>query len=206
MGHIIAEGVITGGPAAGKSTCKTAVKRWALGKPFRVIFMPEIASLIIEAGVPDVAHIYENNKQLHGDIEYVMFRMQLDVRKRALELARSFPEDTLILYDRAEMDVASYMERWQFNNILREVGRSERQVKENYDFVIHMESSAVRVPQYYGFDNPARWESAEEAVTSDERTLAAWRDHDNLYVVPGREDFEEKLHEVVQILEKEVTK
>lgn len=205
MGNVIAEAVITGGGASGKTSSQSRIKRWAVSRPFRVIFVPETASLVINAAAPDIAKIFEQDKDLHGAIERSMFILQMNLRQRALELATAFHEDCLILYDRAEMDVSTYMLPHQFDGILDELGLLVHEVRDKYDFIIHLETSAKRVPQYYGYDNPARWETPQQAIESDDRTLKAWSDHPDLHVLEGREDFEDKMRDLIKILEEKTS-
>ncbi len=201
MGRVLAECVVTGGGASGKTESHSRIRRWAVGKPFRVLFVPETASLVINAAAPDIGEIYANDKDLHGQIERAMFLLQQEFRSRMLDLSKSFVEDVLIIYDRAEMDISTYMLEEQFSNMLEEARLSEQEVWGKYDFVVHLETSAKRVPQFYNYDNPARWETPEQAVESDTRTLAAWSAHPEVYVLEGRVDFEDKMRDLINILE-----
>ena len=69
----------------------------------------------------------------------------------------------------------------------------------NYDMVIHLMTSAGN--KGYSLDNnKARYESEEEAIKLDRRTMSCWIMHDNLHIVESTVNFEDKLNNVLELV------
>lgn len=204
MGKVLAEVVVTGGSAAGKTEAGPRIRRWAVGKPFRVLCVPETASIVIDATAPDIAEIASTQPDIHYALERAMYTLHLQLRQHMLNMAKAFTEPVLIIYDRGEMDVSTYMTREQFSETLIETGLGLSEVRDKYSAVIHLETCAKRVPQYYNYDNPARWETPRQAITADAKIVEAWGQHPNHRVIVGQEDFENKMQEMLHVLDEVV--
>ena len=70
-----------------------------------------------------------------------------------------------------------------------------------YDMVIHLESSACS-SGYSLENNKARYESVEEAVLLDKRTVNAWATHNNLHIVKSADNFIDKVNMVRTLIYK----
>ncbi len=71
-----------------------------------------------------------------------------------------------------------------------------------YDFVLHMESAAVRLPQAYSrYPDAHRPESIEQAALLDRYLQELWSGHPRYVKLPATRDFQEKLHRGVSILD-----
>ncbi len=205
MGKVLGVGVITGGPCGGKTTAKSAAQQWGSDHGIRVLFMPETATLTIMAGIPDIGEIARTQPDRYYLLEKSMFHLQRHFRKYVQYLAKCFEEDVLILFDRAEMDIASYMEPSDFETLLAETKLTYHDVRDSYDFVIHLVTAANGAAEHYSSDNnEARYETVEEAIESDNRTLDAWVGHPHLHIIDNSTDFEGKIGRVIRILEKQV--
>lgn len=205
MGRVLGVGVITGGPCGGKTTAKSAAQQWGSDHGIRVLFMPETATITIMAGIPDIGDIARNRPDQYYMLEKSMFHLQRHFRKYANYLAQCFEEDVLILFDRAEMDISSYMTEPDFETLLAETGLTYHDVRDSYDFVIHLVTAADGAAEHYSSDNnEARYETVDEAIESDRRTLGAWVGHPHLHIIDNSTDFEGKIGRVIRILEKQV--
>lgn len=181
--------VITGGPCAGKSTALSWIQAEYTKKGYSVIFVPESATELILAGI--------SSTTLKSDIEFqtALLKNQLIKEKLFEEAARKLPNDkVLIVCDRGSMDGKAYIKPHEYEQMLKYLGLNEVELRDNYDAVFHLVTTAVGAKEYYTLENnKARYESVEEAITSDKKTLQAWTGHPHLRVIDNSTDFEGKM-------------
>ena len=179
MAKHITKVVLTGGPAAGKTTLVSRVlKEFKQEDGWRVITIPETATELISGfGI----------KPFGGCMSMLAFQDfvvadQIHKEKLALDAAQLVPEENiLILYDRALMDDKAYVTDEEFAQVIaRFDGRTEERVLANYDLVLHLITCAKGAEFAYDLANNARTESIEYAREMDDRTLRAWSAHPNL--------------------------
>ena len=191
--------VLTGGPAAGKTTLISQILREF--KPedgWRVITIPETATeLISDFGI----------RPFGGCMSMLAFQDfvvadQIHKEKLALKAAQVVPEENiLILYDRALMDDKAYISDEDFVQVLsRADGRTEAEVLAGYDAVIHLVTCAKGAEFAYNLGNAARTESLDQAREMDDRTLRAWSGHPNLQVIDNSVNFEDKINRAMRAI------
>lgn len=136
--------VLTGGPAAGKTTLVSRVlKEFKQEDGWRVITIPETATELISGfGI----------KPFGGCMSMLAFQDfvvadQIHKEKLALDAAQLVPEENiLILYDRALMDDKAYVTDEEFAQVIaRFDGRTEERVLANYDLVLHLITRRIRI-------------------------------------------------------------
>lgn len=199
----ITEIVLTGGPCSGKTTSLSYLQQKLSDYGFRVLICPEVPTFVILGGVQDIGDLAANRRELFFDVERHILGMQRGLRTQYLALAEEFArqgERVVILYDRGESDIASYMTPEEFEAILEEKRLSWFDVRDSYDAVLHLVTIAKDKPEYYTTDNnEARRESVEEAVALDERTLAAWIGTPHLKIIDNNgATFEDKIRKAFQ--------
>lgn len=186
--------VITGGPCAGKSTALTWIQAEYTKKGYSVIFVPESATELILAGI--------SSKKLNSDIEFqtALLKNQLTKENLFEETARKLPNNkVLIVCDRGAMDGKAYIKPYEYEQMLKYLGLSEIELRDNYDAVFHLVSTAVDAKEYYTLENnKARYESIDEAISSDKKILQAWTGHPHLRVVDNSTDFEGKMLKLIK--------
>ena len=189
--------VLTGGPAAGKTTLISRIlHEFNQEDGWRVITIPETATeLISDFGI----------RPFGGCMSMLEFQDfviadQLHKEKLALQAAQVVPEDNiLIIYDRALLDDKAYITDEEFAEVLSHFdGRTEADVLAGYDAVIHLVSCAKGAEYAYNLGNAARTESIEYARELDDRTLRAWRAHPRLYIIDNSVSFEEKINRAMR--------
>ena len=189
--------VLTGGPAAGKTTLVSRVlKEFKQEDGWRVITIPETATELISGfGI----------KPFGGCMSMLEFQDfvvadQLHKEKLALEAAQLVPEENvLVLYDRALMDNKAYVSDEEYAQILaRFDGRTEESVLKNYDMVLHLITCAKGAEFAYDLGNAARTESIEYAREMDDRTLRAWSRHPNLRIIDNDVNFGNKIERALR--------
>lgn len=189
--------VLTGGPAAGKTTLTSQIlKEFKQEDGWRVITIPETATELISGfGI----------KPFGGCMSMLAFQDfviadQIHKEKLALDAAQIVPEENvLIIYDRALMDDKAYISDEEFaETIARFDGRTEAAVLANYDMVLHLVTCAKGAEFAYNLGNAARTESLEYAREMDDRTLRAWSAHPNLKIIDNSVNFGEKINRALQ--------
>ena len=189
--------VLTGGPAAGKTTLISRIlKEFKQDDGWKVITIPETATELISAfGIKPFGNCVTM-------LEFQDFVIADQIHKEmlALKAAEMVPENNvLVIYDRALMDDKAYISDEEFRQVIAKFdGRTEESVLANYDAVIHLVSCAKGAEFAYNFGNDARTESIEYAREMDDRTLRAWSAHPNLRIVDNSVDFEEKINRALR--------
>lgn len=174
--------VLTGGPAAGKTSLSAAL-------------VAQLADVLVH--VPEAAtRVYEstgarwNSLDAAGrrEIQRAIYRLQLQQEE---ELARRHPHKVLLL-DRGSVDGAAYWPDgpdayWPALGTTpeRELGR--------YDAVIWLESCAALGLYDGAASNPCRFEDAREAIATGDRLFAAWKRHPRLHSIPAAPELAHKL-------------
>ena len=183
--------VLTGGPAAGKTTLISRIlKEFKQDEGWKVITIPETATELISGfGI----------KPFGGCVSMLDFQDfvvsdQLHKEQLALKAAQMVPEEhVIVLYDRALFDDKAYISDEEFRQVLARFGLTEQQALSHYDTVLHLVSCAKGAEFAYNFGNEARYEPLELAREKDDLTLRAWRAHPNLRVIDNSVDFEDKI-------------
>ena len=186
--------VITGGPCAGKSTALTWIQAEYTKKGYNVIFVPESATELILAGF--------SSSTLHSDIEFqaLMLKDQLHKEKLFEEYAKKLDGDKiLIVCDRGAMDGKAYIKPDEYEQMLKYLGLTEVELRDNYDAVFHLVTTAIGAQEYYTLENnKARYEKIEDAAKSDKKTLQAWTGHPHLRVIDNSTDFQGKMRRLIK--------
>ena len=197
MAKRITKIVLTGGPAAGKTTLISRIlHEFKQEDGWRVITIPETATELISGfGIRP----FGNCMSMLAFQDFVIAD-QLHKEQLALKAAEVVPEENiLIIYDRALMDDKAYITDAEFAETLaRFEGRTEAAVLAGYDAVLHLVTCAKGAEFAYNLDNAARTESLEYAREMDDRTLRAWNGHPNLRIIDNSVDFDEKMNRAIR--------
>ena len=186
--------VITGGPCAGKTTGLSYLEQELTKLGYKIVFICESATEIILSGLNRGA--FKSNL----DFEKNIISLQLEKEKLYMDYLKSLPnEKVLLVCDRGVMDCKSYMSTEEFNQALLDLNETEIQLRDNYDAVFHLTTAAKGAPQAYTrLNNQARFETLEQAIESDTKTINAWTGHPLLIVIDNSTDFENKLKRLVK--------
>ena len=197
MSKNITKIVLTGGPAAGKTSLISRIlKEFKQENGWRVITIPETATDLISGfGIKP----FGNCVSMLAFQDFVIAD-QIHKEKLALQAAEIVPEDNiLIIYDRALMDDKAYISDEEFARVIsRFDGRTEQSVLANYDAVLHLVTCAKGAEFAYDLGNTARTESLEYAREMDDRTLRAWQGHPNLKIIDNSVNFQDKLQRAIR--------
>ena len=183
--------VLTGGPAAGKTTLISRIlKEFKQDDGWKVITIPETATDLISGfGIKPFGNCVSML-----EFQYFVIEDQLHKERLALKAAQMVPEENvLIIYDRALLDDKAYVSDEEFRMVLGSFGKTEEEVMAGYDAVLHLVSCAKGAEFAYNFGNEARYEPLEVAREKDDLALRAWSHHPNLRIIDNSVDFEDKI-------------
>lgn len=130
--------VITGGPCAGKTTALSRIQTAFTDLGYAVVFIPETATELITGGIAPWT--------LESNLDYQLCQMKLQLEKERIfaeGAEKLFGRDkVLVVCDRGAMDNKAYMTEAEFANVLRLLGRSETELRDEYDAVFHLVTAA----------------------------------------------------------------
>ena len=186
--------VITGGPCAGKSTALSWIQNAFTQKGYRVLFVPETATELINGGVAPWS--------CESNLEYHICHMRLQLEKERIfeQAARGMDCDKiLIVCDRGMLDCKAYMTENEFYQSMISLQKNEVELRDNYDAVFHLVTAAKGAENFYTTsNNTARTESVDKAIELDDRLISAWTGHPRLRIIKNLSNFENKMKHLVK--------
>lgn len=191
----IVDVVITGGPAAGKSTVLVKAVEALQDRGWRVFVVPEIPTLLAQSGTTLARTGYPGYDAYLG-FQGEVVRLQLAFEGAIRRLAElSEAEKAAIVIDGGAARGGAYVDDGDFPRVCELGGAGLGEVQVRHDAVVYLQSSAHLDGAWVGTaNNEARIEaSAEVAAALDEVTLRQWVTHPHLEIVPAVASFEEKL-------------
>lgn len=198
----IYEIVLTGGPCSGKTTALAFIQEWLSNLGWRVFLGKEIATDMADSGIGNISKIAEKDFNTYLELEKMILFDQAHQRKVLLARAELFKDEKcVIIYDRAECDVAAYLPKAYFNALIEDTGIDWNKTKNSYDGVIHLVTAAIGAEEFYTTaNNKARRENVEEARIADLKTQKAWQGTSKLRIIDNSTRFEIKLKRIVQAI------
>lgn len=177
--------VLTGGPGAGKTAVLELARLYTCE---HVAVLPESASILFHGGFPR-SHDSAPLKSAQRAIYHVQ-------RELEIATAAARPQLLVLLCDRGTVDGAAY---WPGPDTLWSAVETTHEAElARYAAVIHL-----RTPHENGYSthsNPARIETASEAVSIDQRIAELWQRHPSYHDVPSTEDFVVKAQHALSLL------
>lgn len=186
---------LTGGPCGGKTTSINSIVDEFTEKGYKVIVVPEAATILINAGIRPFG---EDAIETVDFQRYVM-DLQMHLESLAKRAATSSKKPTIILCDRGLMDDQAYVSKEDFKMLIEEKGFTKFDIMNCYDLVLHLVTAANGKEEFYTLDNNgARTETKEQAREKDRKTLDAWLGHDNLKIIGNDTDFRTKINNCIR--------
>ena len=185
---------LTGGPCGGKTTSIEKIKQEFTEKGFNVLVVPEAVTLLINMGIRPIGE----EALSPYDFQKLVLDLEENLESMALETAKKSSKRTIILCDRGKMDAKAYIDKKGFKALLNSYEKTEEDLMNDYDLVIHLRTVALGKEEFYTLENnEARSESVEEAREKDILTLNCWLGHRNLKIIGNETGFDEKIDKVV---------
>ena len=191
-GKSITKIVVTGGPCGGKSTALSWIQNNYTKLGYTVLFIPETATELINAGV-----LSGCGRDLFQE---TLMELQLE-KERVFDrvLEQTDAERILLVCDRGVVDSRSFMTGEHYHAVLKRLGLTETEARERYDAVFHLVTAAKGAEEFYTCsNNTARQETAAEAALADDRLIAAWAGHPHFHVIDNSGDFHDKMLRLLQ--------
>jgi predicted ATPase len=198
---LVAEVVLTGGPAGGKTASLPFISASLASRGYRVLLVPEQATALYTGGVPDVARISQEERPLYVALQGIMFlEAQRSLREHYQRLAAFFQQPVIIIYDRGELDVRAYLTEEEFAGVLERSGYTVEELRDSYDAVIHLATAAGDLFSDLSGNRGRREDSTDEAVAADERTWEAWSGHPHHYRIDSNVSLDVKLVQALSVI------
>ncbi|KEG11499.1 hypothetical protein DQ04_02561060 [Trypanosoma grayi] len=178
---------LTGGPCAGKSTFLTQLQaKMPERTGYKVYCVPEAATLLVTGGMVWDGDFAEQQ-------QLALLRVQIALEDQFYNIAMASGKPSIVISDRGAMDGRAFCPEDTFARILERLSVTADMLRDRYDAVIHLVTAAAGAEEYYNLDNPARYESLEGAVDSDEKLRQVYIGHPMLRIVDNSTTFEEKM-------------
>lgn len=194
--------VLTGGPRSGKSSViKFLQHQFGYQDTYTPIFVPELATKVFSAGISIQTISKKDTSYLMFQMNMIKSQIQQEDSFRQFVNCMSMADNTqkfIMVLDRALLDNLAYMTQQQCEAVLRGLGTTEKSMASRYDYVLHLETSAVS-EDYDPSDNPSRHElDRQVAIDSCDRVKAVWQRNVFLGSVGYMDDFTKKCDHVLE--------
>lgn len=189
--------VVTGGPCAGKTTGMSLIQSAFTKRGYKVLFVAECATELINSGLQPWNFSRVN-------FQTAQMNMQLFKESMYEKAAEdSDYEKVLIVCDRGALDGKAFTDADTFREIVKNTGKSEVELRDNYDAVFHMVTAAKGAEEFYTLENnSARTETPEQARQADDRLIDAWTGHPYYRIIGNDGNFEQKMDTLIAEISK----
>ena len=180
--------VLTGGPCAGKTTALKYIENELSLQGIKVLIGEEQATkLILRGKTPQNMGRYEFHK--------LLFKNQLDAENKLISIAEQMSDEkVVVILDRGLLDNKAFVTQDEFDRYSSFYGCNEDIIRNSYDAVFHLVTSANGAEESYTLENnEARSESLEEARKNDIEIISVWTGTPHLRIIDNSTSFEEKL-------------
>lgn len=190
--------LMTGGPCAGKTTAIADVKQDLTQLGYKVLVVPEAATLLMKGGAFIVSSGFTESQGLL--FQKTLIKLQVALEDSFIDIGKLGSQDgsdVVILIDRGLMDGSAYVSKTQWQALMDDLGLSVFQIRENrYDAVVHLVTAAEGAEKFYvTLTGEARYESVDEAKEKDEALRKAYMGHPKWYLIKNSDvsDFKDKI-------------
>lgn len=191
---------ITGGPCAGKTTVMAAIQQDLTQLGYKVLVVPEAATLIMKGGAMIVSSSFTEQQGLQ--FQKNLMRLQIALEDTFIDIAQMVTDQPVVLLmDRGLLDGSAYVSRNNWQALLDDLNMNTINLRDNrYDAILHMVTAADGAEKFYAsLTNEARYESAEEARHKDVRLREAYMGHKHWVLIDNSAtDFMQKINRAKQ--------
>lgn len=176
--------LITGGACAGKTTSINFISEYLTKREYKVCIKEEMPTKLINSGIKPQG------------IDFI----NLIIENQLNQLGES-DNEFINIFDGSPLDAIKFINKHELDEILSIYNTSVKDVLEHYDYIIHLESVAVSMPEKYSNENnKARTLNVEESAKREKRLLDLYSQCHNRYIVSTYENFEDKINEIKKII------
>jgi len=188
--------LLTGGPCAGKTTALAAISQDLTQLGYKVLVVPEAATLIMKGGAMIVSSGFTEQQGLL--FQKALMKLQISLEDSFVDIGQMVEgTPVVILIDRGLLDGSAYVSQNNWQALLDDLGCNTVMLRDNrYDAVLHLVTAADGAEKFYAsLNNEARYESVEEAVNKDRKLREAYLGHQKWYMVDNSvDDFNMKIN------------
>lgn len=176
--------VITGGPAAGKTTVTDVLHR-----EFKNVIatVPEAASILFRGGLPRGLSVADKIFQ-----QRAIYFLQKELENY---IHQTNPKK-FIVCDRGALDGLAYWPTVPMD-FFKSLETTEKKELSRYDWVIHLDTA----PKDGYKTSHVRKEELSEARAINKKILKVWQNHPQRIVIPNSSDFSLKIKSAIKIIE-----
>ncbi|MCF0208920.1 MAG: AAA family ATPase [Bacteroidaceae bacterium] len=187
--------VLTGGPCAGKSTAMSWIQNAFSERGYKVLFVPETATELINGGVAPWTC------GTNADFQCLQFHLQEVKEGIFIKAAKTMKDEKiLIVCDRGMMDNKVYMNDEELASVIQRINLDVVAQRDKYDAIFHLVTAAKGEEEIYLNNkegNSARIETVEQACALDDKLIAAWDGHPHHRIIDNSSNFENKMKRLV---------
>lgn len=186
---------ITGGTCAGKTTAFEKLKEELHFSNLQVFYIPESATEVMQRGIKP----FDDNVGLLN-FQIINLKNQLIREDSCWEAAfLTNSENVLIICDRSSYEQQVFLENLDiWNKICEACDVKSEDLKESYDAVFHLVSTAIGAEYAFGMiNNKNRIHTLEEAKEQELKAQKIWENHKNFQIFDNSVPFDRKIDNVV---------
>lgn len=194
--------VITGGPCGGKSTIIPILKEKTEKLGVMVATLIEVPTLYSKMGF----QLGEKNPDVDG-LQKSMFQTQIFMEEQIYKYLEG--KQAVILLDRGIMDYKVYSSSNVWRETLLENRLTEKEIYTRYDLVCFLDSLACSSNSYYElarYNNPARFEDAEQARENNKKLYRVWKNFPNFFHFSSDVSIDEKIDKILSLVREKLGK
>lgn len=167
---IVAKIGVTGGPAGGKTYFTTYSKEHFMKSGLRPVYASEVATLFESYGIGPMSNVLSNL-----EYQYMIAKYQFSAEEVLINSLEKSEDNILLILDRTIIDGKAYCSEQEWKVILERLNKTEQDLYERYDLVLHFVTTAVgKFSNYSTENNPARHESVEQAAQREQFNVVAY--------------------------------
>jgi len=189
---------LTGGACGGKSSL---VHELRVRSPWKVpVFLVPEAATKLWRGLPIALADIGTGRLIEA--ERVLLRGHRTDVQQAWKLASLLDSPaSLVVCDRAELDLDAYLGAPTVDRLLAETGSSREDVMSRYQLVLHLVTVADGAPeQFYPTPREERDAWLETAIDTDRACATAWRDHPGYRRIENDMTWDRKLEQALSLI------
>ena len=186
---------ITGGTCGGKTTAFNMLKKELNYSNLQIFWIPESATEMMDRNISPM----EGNVGL-DNFQILNLKNQLFRENLCLEAANICEkENILIICDRSSFEQQVFLDtKEEFDVICDKVGVKADDLKNSYDAVFHLVSTAIGAEFAFGMiDNEHRIHNLEESRIQELKAQKMWEGFENFYLFENNIPFDKKMDSVI---------
>lgn len=179
-----------------KTICIEYIKKYLEERKYCVVVFEEIPTKMITSN---------ETPKLLGKIKFLkeVIRRQL----KDLEMSEKNLPNNIYIFDGSPIDCIKFISKEELQDILKIYSTNYDEVLNKFDYIIHLESVAKKIPnEYSNQNNITRTTDVNKSAKRDELLLKAYENHPNRYIIPVYDDFTEKLNNFKKIVDEIMNK